>query len=247
MRPLIDILASCASTNTELAGRPDAPHGAIIAAVAQTAGRGQRGNSWEAEPGRNLTFSQLLRPRRLPAARQFELSMVVSLAIAEAIDTRLPDGVRTVIKWPNDIYIGLEKICGILIENKLAGSMIERAIAGIGINVNQRRFLSDAPNTTSVILHNGGVETNLDAFLADVGARILSDFDAYEDFGSPEVLKEKYMQRLMCTVGLHPFSDAAHGMFEACIVDVDYDGTLTLSNGCRYAFKEVSFFIPPNH
>ncbi|MCM1066141.1 MAG: biotin--[acetyl-CoA-carboxylase] ligase [Muribaculaceae bacterium] len=244
MTPSVEILPRCGSTNSELAARIDAPHGAVLVAVEQTAGRGQRGNSWEAEPGKNLTFSQLLRPSRLPAARQFELSMAVSLAIAEAIDGLLPEGVCTSIKWPNDIYIGTGKVCGILIENKLAGALIERSIAGIGINVNQQIFLSDAPNPTSIIMHNGGRDTDLRAFLADVSERIVRTFDAYEAAGRPEDLKAAYMARLMCTRGEHTFADAAHGTFKACITDVDYDGMLTLSNGCHYAFKEVTFIIP---
>lgn len=236
-------LDECASTNTVLASMTEAASGTVVAARRQTAGRGQRGNSWEAEPGRNLTFSQLLRPRRLQAARQFELSMVVSLAIADAIDAHLPAGIRTAVKWPNDIYIGREKVCGILIENKLAGPCIDRAIVGAGINVNQRVFTSDAPNPTSIIHHNGGTETDLDAFLQEVTALIAGRFEAYEAAPDPEALKGAYMERLIRTSGSHLFSDAAHGTFEAHITDVATDGTLTLSNGCRYAFKEVTFII----
>ena len=150
--PEITVLDSCRSTSSEFTDPDRFRHGAVIATREQTAGRGQRGNSWEAEPGKNLTFSMLLRPRGLHAARQFELSMVVSLAIADAIDALLPQGVRTAVKWPNDIYIGMEKVCGILIENRLAGPFIEYSVAGIGININQRRFLSDAPNPTSAVV-----------------------------------------------------------------------------------------------
>ena len=242
----ITTVDSCASTNALLTAMTDAPHAAVVCAREQTAGRGQRGNSWEAEPGKNLTFSMLLRPAALHASRQFEMSMVVSLAVADAIDAVLPDGIRTQIKWPNDIYVGLEKICGILIENKLAGACIERAIAGIGINVNQAAFVSDAPNPTSVILKNGGRETDLDAMLADVADRIEQGFGAYEAEPDADSLKKRYMARLMWTAGQHPFADA-DGPFEARICDVEPDGTLLLSNGKRYAFKEVSYTIPPNH
>jgi len=216
-------LDECDSTNTVLSSMPEAASGTVVATRRQTAGRGQRGNSWESEPDKNLTFSQLLMPRRLPGARQFELSMIV--------------------KWPNDIYIGREKVCGILIENRLTGSRIERAIVGAGINVNQRVFTSDAPNQTSIIHHNGGTETELGALLKEVCGLIDSRMAAYEAAPEPEALKQAYMKRLMRTSGRHLFSDAVHGTFEACICDVDFDGTLTLSNGCRYAFKEVIFII----
>ncbi|MCX4264653.1 MAG: biotin--[acetyl-CoA-carboxylase] ligase [Muribaculaceae bacterium] len=246
---MIRFLDSCASTSSELALCDDAPHGFVVAARSQTAGRGQRGNSWEAEPGKNLTFSILLRPCNLHPARQFELSMVVSLAIADAIDKLLPAGLRTIVKWPNDIYVGLEKICGILIENKLSptpggtgGMVIERSIAGIGINVNQKVFLSDAPNPTSVILHNGGAETSLEPFLADVCRNILEYWSAYEAAPDAEVLRQHYFSRLLWTSGEHRFADK-DGRFTAHIVSVASDGMLTLSNGRTYAFKEVSFLV----
>lgn len=240
---MIEFLESCSSTNTILAARHDAPHGTVVATHTQTAGRGQRGNSWEAEPGKNLTFSMLLRPTCLPAAHQFELSMVVSLAIADAIDENLPNGVKTTIKWPNDIYIGEEKVCGILIENRLAGMNVEQAIAGIGINVNQQKFLSEAPNPTSIILHNGGIETALEPLLNRVCEMILAYWADYEAKPDTEALSSRYFSRLLWTTGQHPFADA-EGQFDAHIVAVDPDGILHLSNGRSYAFKEVSFLIP---
>lgn len=244
--PEITVLDSCRSTSSEFTDPDRFRHGAVIATREQTAGRGQRGNSWEAEPGKNLTFSMLLRPRGLHAARQFELSMVVSLAIADAIDALLPQGVRTAVKWPNDIYIGLEKVCGILIENRLSGPFIDYSIAGIGININQRRFLSDAPNPTSVILHNGGVESDLSESLKDVCTRILEYWARFEANPDPHRLKNEYFRRLIWTEGDHPFADAS-GRFMAHITDVDSDGILHLSNGKTYAFKEVSFLIDEKH
>ena len=85
MTPIIENIEHCPSTNTELASRTDAPAGTVLRARAQSAGRGQRGNSWESEPGRNLTFSLLLRPEAIPASRQFELSMLVSLGIVRTL------------------------------------------------------------------------------------------------------------------------------------------------------------------
>lgn len=240
---MIELLESCTSTNTVLAARHDAPHGTVVATHTQTAGRGQRGNSWEAEPGKNLTFSMLLRPAALQAAHQFELSMVVSLAIADAIDEQLSPRVRTTIKWPNDIYIGAEKVCGILIENRLAGMNVEQAIAGVGINVNQQKFLSDAPNPTSIIHHNEGQEIALEPFLNRVCGMILDYWADYEAKPDTEALSKRYFSRLLWTSGEHPFADA-DGTFDAHIEAVDPDGILHLSNGRSYAFKEVSFLIP---
>lgn len=110
-------------------------------------GRGQRGNSWESEPFKNLTFSLLLRPEHIPANRQFLLSEIVSLATVDVLN-RYATGFS--IKWPNDIYWHDKKIAGILIENVLSGSTFSRAIIGMGLNINQKNFYSDAPNPVSL-------------------------------------------------------------------------------------------------
>ena len=119
-----------------------------VTAEFQTAGKGQRGNTWEAEEGKNLLFSFVLYPSFLEARRQFILSQIVSLAIKEEL-SRWSDEIT--IKWPNDIYWKDKKICGILIENDLSGHHIRRSIAGIGININQEVFNSDAPNPVSLV------------------------------------------------------------------------------------------------
>ena len=126
MIPLITWLDVCGSTNAVLSDMPDAEAATVIAARSQTAGRGQRGASWEAQPGANLTFSQLFRPASMHAARQFELSMLISLAVADTIDSVLELAncdKQAKIKWPNDIYIDDYKISGILIENKTLGRL----------------------------------------------------------------------------------------------------------------------------
>lgn len=233
-------VAQCPSTNSLLAQMPQAAHGTAVAAHEQTAGRGQRGNSWEAEPGKNLTFSLLLQPHDISAARQFELSMLVSLAIADSLDalfSSLASPCRTTIKWPNDIYVGGKKIVGILIENTLAGNRIASSIAGIGVNINQTQFLSNAPNPTSVAMLTGR-QAPLEPLLNDIVSTILSYVDNYD--GDTEALRRRYMSRLMCISGSHPFSDA-YGSFHAHITNVAPDGIITLSNGRSYAFKELIF------
>ncbi len=115
----------------------------------QTAGKGQRGNSWESEYGKNLTFSTVFYPQTIAPASQFILSM----AVASAICTALAHYVHAdclQIKWPNDIYWKDKKIAGILIENDLTGSQISQSIIGIGININQEEFHSSAPNPVSL-------------------------------------------------------------------------------------------------
>ena len=116
--------------------RPVSPKDMIlVTADFQTAGRGQAGNSWESEAGKNLLFGLLFHPREVEANRQFILSQAVALSICETLSDYAED-IR--IKWPNDIYWKDRKICGMLIENTLVGRCIENCIIGAGININQR-------------------------------------------------------------------------------------------------------------
>lgn len=243
MTPEIIWVDEATSTNSLLASRCDClPHGAAIAARRQTAGRGQRGNSWESAPGANLTFSLLLRPSVITAATQFELSMIVALGVCDSLAAA--SGLEFKVKWPNDIYAGDKKICGILIENSLEGRRIGRSIAGIGINVNQREFLSDAPNPVSLICLTGHVYP-LEPLLADVCRSIVERLGAYETNRDAEALSAEYRSRLWRGEGFHLWTDTASGEdFEAEIADVAVNGLLTLRDRQNkqhvYAFKEVA-------
>lgn len=239
-------VAEATSTSTLLASISEASHGTVVAAYTQSAGRGQRGNSWESEPGKNLTFSLLLRPRKIEAARQFEISQLVAIAIVRILSRHLAsDKVR--IKWPNDIYWEDKKICGILIENTLNGSGIERSIAGIGINVNQARFLSDAPNPVSM-LNISGHEYPLDTLLKDFSDQIINSFDAYEANPDPEALGREYASMLWRAEGYWPYHDMIKDEpISARIHAVAPSGMLTLETADgefrTFAFKEVAALI----
>lgn len=251
--PRIHWTESCASTSSslkELAAREQLPAGYVLAAVAQTAGRGQRGNSWEAQPGKNLTFSILLRPKAIPAAAQFELSMIVSLAITETLRNRC--GVETLIKWPNDIYTpDGRKICGILIENSLAGAEISMSVAGIGLNVNQTEFLSDAPNPVS--LHQLiGHDTELEPLLAALCQSICRRLDSYTRAENSAELLARYKRELWRGDGArYPFRIPGGESFMASISDVRPSGELILRDSSgqdrSFLFKEVEFIIAPQH
>ena len=128
----------------------------VIVARTQTAGIGQRGNHWEAEPGKNLTFSLVLKPKWLPIADQYQLTKAVSLGITDYLMPLIAEGHgRVRIKWPNDIYVDDKKICGILITHRIAGGQIAASVVGIGLNVNQIDFPSWVPNPTSLSLLTG--------------------------------------------------------------------------------------------
>ena len=204
----------------------------VVWADYQTAGRGQGTNRWESERGKNLTFSILLHPVDLPANRQFLLSMQVSLAICEALSEHIGD---LSIKWPNDIYWRNAKIAGILIENRLQGSVIRDSIVGVGLNVNQRQFMSDAPNPISLwqICEH---ETDREQLLKDILAAL--------DRLLGQEVREQYLAMLYRRKGFHPYVDK-DGAFMAELEDVEDDGHLLLCDDSgahrRYAFKEVTF------
>ena len=142
----------------------------LVVAEYQTAGKGCGSNSWESEKGKNLTFSMLIHPD-ITAHDQFRITEVTSVALCETLAPYIYNKVE--IKWPNDIYIGDKKICGMLIENRLQGSTVVDSIIGIGLNVNQRVFESDAPNPVSMwqLL---GQDTDREALLQ----RFLQKWDA---------------------------------------------------------------------
>ena len=237
------------STNNYLTALCDSDGGVpelcTVVADFQSAGKGQRGNSWEGEKGKNLLFSFVLYPDFVKAREQFILSEIISLSVKEALDCRIAD---VSVKWPNDIYWQDKKICGMLIENVLnAEGGVARCIAGIGLNINQKAFVSDAPNPVS-LSQITGQEEDLHAVLADV---LLFVSRYYEDLkqeaeGFTQHLTERYNQSLYRREGVYPFRDA-QGLFQASILRVEPDGRLHLldteGNERSYLFKEVQFII----
>ncbi len=200
----------------------------------QTAGRGQGTNHWEGERGKNLLFSLLFRPDKIAANQQFRISMAISLAICEALGQHVGD---LCIKWPNDIYWRDGKIGGILIENTLTGRYIKDCIIGVGLNINQRVFRSDAPNPVS-LWQICEQETDREPLLHD----ILRAFDRLLG----QNVRGRYLSSLYRRKGFHPYVDG-DGPFMAELMGVEDDGHLLLrdDNGKdrRYAFKEVQFII----
>jgi BirA family biotin operon repressor/biotin-[acetyl-CoA-carboxylase] ligase len=196
----------------------------------QSAGRGCGTNRWESERGKNLLFSLLIHPVEVRPSEQFRISMSISLAIVSALSD-YTDGWS--IKWPNDIYWHDRKICGILIENRLSGGVIKDCIIGVGLNVNQQVFMSDAPNPVSLrqIL---GHDVEREVLLH----KMLDRFSISEDDGP------RYRSLLYRRTGYYPYRDA-EGDFEAEILAVEDDGHLLLKDRTgrerRYAFKEVAF------
>ncbi len=243
----ITILNETDSTNSYMKlHASDFCHGQALMALSQTAGRGQRGNHWEAEPGKNLSVSIILRHTELPAQHHFYISEIVSLAVAQIVEEII--GEAATVKWPNDIYVGNSKISGILIENTLTGAYIDTSIAGIGLNVNQITFRSSAPNPISIaqITHSVHNITDIAHTLVD---RIMSLYQRH--ISTPQTrdaLHSLWLARLWRKEGYHPYIDTATGHhFTARISDVQPTGHLILAEPTgptrRYAFKEVSAIL----
>ena len=141
-------LKSTDSTNSELRRRLDKSGNlSIIAAEMQSAGRGQGEHTWHSAPGQNLTFSILLRHRSLKASDALAVTSIMALGIRDYLLTK---GIDPWIKWPNDIWVGEKKICGILVENTVHAGMIEFSIVGVGLDLNQTDWPSELPNPVSL-------------------------------------------------------------------------------------------------
>ena len=247
--PLI-ILPETDSTNNYLTQLCNEQQSAVrefttVIAERQTAGKGQRGNSWESEDCRNITFSFVLYPTFIEARRQFILSQIVSLSIKEELD-QWTEGIS--IKWPNDIYWNEKKICGILIENDLSGHHIGRSISGIGININQNEFHSDAPNPVS-LKQITGQEHDRYEILSHILKRVQIYYNGLqtEDSGTYTAeIAARYARSLFRRRGFHPYEDAG-GKFSARLLRVEQDGRFVLEdeNGKEreYLFKEVQYII----
>ncbi|MDR2970274.1 MAG: biotin--[acetyl-CoA-carboxylase] ligase [Tannerellaceae bacterium] len=240
---LDEVLSTNRSLRERLDGKRSLPEGSVLWADAQTAGRGQAGNSWESEAGKNLTFSTVLYPDVIPANKQFLISQITALSVKETLD--LHTGGITV-KWPNDIYRHDRKICGMLIENDLAGSTIRCSIQGVGINLNQEVFRSDAPNPVSLKQITGLTydrEEMLHQFLSRFHAYYLMLLQEDED-----EIRARYHSALYRSDGFYPYEDC-EDRFDAAIEEIEPAGHLILRlrdhSLRRYAFKEVNFIIPP--
>ena len=245
-------LDEVASTNSWLArNEGELPDFTLLRAVEQTAGRGQRGNSWEAAPGENLTFSLLHRPADFPAREQFAVSCAVSCAVADYLSSR---GVDAKVKWSNDVYVGDRKIAGILIENALMGGVLSRAIIGIGLNINQREFLRDAPNPVSLSQLTGKVY-DLSAEMNAMGKALERRLRSISATDGRARILEEFKTRMWRGDGeFYPFRDVASGQrYEGRIVDVAPQGFLyveerrsesgNMAPVHQYAFKEVEFLL----
>lgn len=241
----IIVLTEVESTNNyanQLLLSKAAEEGTVVMSHYQKKGRGQLGNSWESEPGKNLLASFILTPHFLPAAKQFYISKIISLAIVETLTGLLPNKIE--VKWPNDIYVGDRKIAGILIENSIKGRNLDWSVVGVGLNVNQTNFISDAPNPVSIAQLTGS-----DVDIAEVINKLFDlFFDWYQQLkiGQFSLIDERYFSKLYRNGGWFLFQKKDK-KFEARIIGIGEFGQLRLKNRAgqvsEYMFKEIEFVL----
>ena len=236
-----DELDSTNSYAIELLSKNKPSEGTVISAWNQAKGRGQIGSSWESEAGKNLTISLILYPTFLPIKQQFLLNQAISLSIYDFISRFIKNGVC--IKWPNDILVFDKKIAGTLIQNILSSNIFQTSIVGVGLNVNQTQFLSDAPNPTSL-----KIETNKDFELLNTIELLCGDIEKrYLQLRSDKsgIIQKDYLSKLF-----RYQEDAIYQrmdnneVFNGKIVGIEDSGKLIIdhSNGqSSFSIKEIKF------
>lgn len=239
-------LTETTSTNThatQLLRQTNLPEGSVVWAHYQTSGRGQQGNTWLAEKGKNLTFSLVIHPNFLSAEKQFYLSKVTSLAVLGMLTEYLPASQYDIqIKWPNDILVNKQKIAGILIESILRGSSLQSSVIGLGLNVNQSGFEEMKRKATSLFVLLGkefDLKAVLELFCKHFEALYLNlkqnKFDR---------LNKLYLNNLY---RFNEFADYKSGgeTFRAKLIGVEENGLLVLATALnetlKFNFKEVEF------
>ena len=230
-------------TTMEMIAMDAAPAGEVwmVSTDFQTRGHGQRGTKWESDCGENLIFTFVFSPQGVRATEQFYLSEIACLAVAQTLDAYV-EGVS--VKWPNDVYVGEKKICGMLLNHQLKGAMVESTMVGIGINVNQSQFVSDAPNPISLqqlLGHRIDTEAVLESFV-----RHFETLYMWWIRGEKTRLRNLYQQRLFRREGQHLYLDSATGeVFSATIEQVAPTGLLTLRDSAgalrTFDFKAIQF------
>ncbi|HRH01438.1 MAG TPA: biotin--[acetyl-CoA-carboxylase] ligase [Bacteroidia bacterium] len=237
-------LTSIDSTNTYLQQQlkqQNVLEGTVAIANEQLSGKGQRGNIWQSEPSKNLTFSLLLRPKHLKAEKQFILSKIISLGVLDFVRSHIKHKKEVKVKWPNDIYVKNKKIAGILIENSLRGEEVNTSIIGIGLNINQLDF---TPLSATSLALETGIELNLDKALGDLCCCIEVRYLQYIN-QNLATLHGDYHQHLYCLNELHWF-ESKNRQYQGIIVGITGEGKLLLESFPEkiineYGVKEIKF------
>ena len=225
----------------QLINNQSAVDGTIVIADYQTGGKGQSGNSWISDHGKNLLCSYILFPKALLTHEQFMLTQMVSLAVTDFLKEFITDKNTIKIKWPNDIFVNQQKIAGILIENNIRGNKITSSVLGIGLNINQESFGElSATSIKCLIGKNENILKCADLLSEKLEARYFQLFTKKH-----KVLYTEYLMQL------YRWKESANYIIDgvskkAKIVDVDPIGRLGVmfeqeNTICYFSLKEIVF------
>lgn len=235
-------LPAVLSTNTyatELLSKSNPADGTVILTYNQTAGRGQIGSKWESAPDKNVSMSIIFYPKFLAAQAQFSLNAAVSLAVYDVVSQYVND---VKVKWPNDIYIGKKKVAGILIQNTLSGMNLQTAVVGIGLNVNQTEFLSDAPNPTSLFLETGK-EVSLSITVGALAAALEKRYLQLKN-GKQKEMRREYIMNMYRFGKPFAYQRMDNSYFTGIITGISDFGKLVIDTEIgeeEFGLKEVRF------
>lgn len=199
----------------------------------QYAGRGQVGNTWLSEPEKNLCFSIVLYPCFLDPSHQFMLTKVLSLATLRFLQQYIHN-IPVKIKWPNDIYVGTQKIVGMLSENKIIGNKFARAVFGIGVNINQTAFSPLAGNPTSLALQTGK-RYDLEPLVEELRGHIRKYYQLLSE-DKIEQLDKEYLENLLFINELRAYEYNGK-QIQATIKGVDEYGFLEIETASKEILK----------
>lgn len=209
----VEVRAVTRSTNDDARAlaAAGAPALAVVAADAQTAGRGRGGRAWHSPPGENLYLSFLLRPAWEPIAAA-PFALVVGLAVAEEIDARLPTPAARV-KWPNDVLVGGKKIAGVLLEASIRDGRVASLVVGVGVDVHARAFPPELDAVATSLALRGADDRDRSRLAAGIVSRVAA---AAVTFGAS---------------GLAPFLDALRARDALAGRAVAVEGTSGVARG----------------
>ena len=235
-------LPQCQSTNDELLelhslNRAGLPEGFVLSTDFQSAGRGQRGSRWEAEPGKNLLFSVLLRPDFLEPRFAFRLTAAISTGIVQALDEYHPN-LR--IKWPNDLFAGDCKLGGMLIETSISGEKTDRAVCGIGLNINQTAGLPASATSLKLLT---GPDTDREILMKKIYSCLMQQYEQLKA-GEWAKIRSAYLARLYRLAEPSWYRNPDGERFRATLKSISEEGELILvcaDGEKRFRFKEVIF------
>jgi len=233
-------LPSCHSTNeiaSILLTNQQHLNGTVIYTDYQSKGKGQRGNSWESEDGKNILISVILDTKFVEPSDFFDLTIITSLAIHDLLVDYLKEDIK--IKWPNDLIYRNKKIGGILIENYIKQNVIEWCILGVGLNINQTKFHDEKAISLANICGQNFEREELTNLLLQKVEKMYFKLRN----GKIRLLRKRYLASLYWKNEIHVFQSEGN-YFNGRIIDVEPSGKLKmeLEEGVRvFDFKEVRF------